>query len=142
MERAAKMLAVALIVLALVGTAGFIAAGCGGSDEKQAKNDLSGAITGLETSFANLKTAGATMTVGDLKKTQPLAAAVDQVVQAGKNVSGAETSAFETAFAALRDAVFAFPDDTNLMTALTQVMPKALAVLQAGEALKALTAPE
>jgi len=141
MERIARVLAVAFMVLALVATAGVLGAGCGGSDQQDAKADLSVALTELETAFAGLKGQAATMTVGDLKKTQPLAASFDKVVQAAKNVSGVDVTQFETALNALRDAMFALPDDMTIGAAILQVMPKALPVLQAGEALKQLAAP-
>ena len=141
MERIAKVLAVAFMVLALVAMAGIVAAGCGGEDQEQSKADLNTALTELEAAFVGLKGQSATLTVGDLKKTQPLAAAFDKVVEAAKGVSGVDVTAFETAFKALRDAVFALPDDVNIGAALIQVMPKALPVLQAGEALKQPTEP-
>lgn len=137
MERIARVFAVAFTVVALVAMAGVLAAGCGGSDQKQAKADLNTALIGLETAF----TESATLTVGDLRKTQPLLAAFDKVIEAASRVSGVDVTLFETAFKALRAAVFALPDDLTVGAAVMQLMPMALAVLQSGEALKQSAAP-
>ena len=67
MKRILIATVVIALVLALVATAGFMATGCGGSD-KQAKADLSAALTEFETAVANLQKLGATSTVADLKK--------------------------------------------------------------------------
>ena len=134
MERMMRVLVVGFTVVALA-TAAVLAGGCGGADEKEKSADLGGAVAELETAFAILKEAGATMTVGDLKKTQPLAAAAEKVIKAADNTPGTDATEFETAFNALRDAVYAYPDDANLVATIIEVMPKALAVLAAGEAL-------
>lgn len=142
MKRIVSVLAVALVVLALVATAGVLAAGCGGSDQKQAKADLSAALTEFETSVADLQKLGATSTVADLKKAnEGLVAIYDKVVQAAKKVSGADVTQFETAWKALQDTVAAIPDDASIVTAAIQVMPKIQPVVTAEAALKALVAP-
>lgn len=141
MKRIASALTVGLVALALVATAGFLAAGCGGSD-KQAKADLSAALTEFETSVADLQKLSATSTVADLKKGNAgLAVAYDKIVLAAKNVSGADVTEFATAWKALQDTVAAIPDDASIMTAALQVMPKVQPVVTAEAALKALVAP-
>ncbi|MFH0915768.1 MAG: hypothetical protein V1912_04905 [bacterium] len=141
MERIARVLAIVFVVVGLVAMGGVLAAGCGGSDQKRAKADLNTALTGLETAFIGLKEQGATLTVGDLKKTQPLLEAFDKVIEAAGKVSGVDVTQFETGFKALRAAVFALPDDLTIGAAVMQLMPMALAVLQSGEALKQFAAP-
>ncbi|MFH1834301.1 MAG: hypothetical protein ABH877_04685 [bacterium] len=141
MGRVTKMFAITLMVVALIATAGLLASGCGGPDQEQAKADLGVSILELETAVAGLKGVAETMTVGDLKKTQPLAELVNKMIQAGKNVSGADVTAFETGWNALQAAVFALPDDMSVIDAIKQLMPAALAVLASGEALKGFAAP-
>jgi hypothetical protein len=141
MARISRFLAIAFLAVALVAIAGVLVSGCGGSDQEQAKADLNTALIRLETAFTGLKGQSATLTVGDLKKTEPLAALFDKVIETAKQVSGLDVTAFQTGFKALRAAVFAFPDDTPVGVALMQLMPMAIRVLQAGEALKQPAAP-
>jgi hypothetical protein len=141
MKRIASVLAVAFVVMALVATSGVLAAGCGGSDEKQAKAGLNGSLTEFEAAVTNLKQLGTTMTVGDLKKAQPLVALFEKVIQAAKNVSGEKATAFELAYKALQNAVFALPDDTTIASAIMQVMTKILPVVDAEKALRQAAGP-
>jgi hypothetical protein len=144
MERISRMtrvLAIAFVVVALVALAGGLAAGCGGSDQKQAKADLNTSLTDLGSLFTTMKDQSATLTVGDLKKTQPLAEAFDKVIEAGGRVSGVDVTVFQTAFKGLRAAVFALPDETTVGAAIMQLMPLALAALQSGQALQQAAAP-
>jgi hypothetical protein len=136
MKRISRVLATVLVVMALVATAGVAATGCGGSDQKQAKADLNSALTDFETLFTGMVSQASTLTVGDLKKTQPLAEAFDKVIEAGGRVSGVDVTAFQTAFKALRAAVFALPDETTVGAAIMQLMPLAMAALQSGKALQ------
>jgi hypothetical protein len=141
MKRIVRAVAVGLVVLALVATAGLLTAGCGGAD-KQAKADLSAALTEFETSVADLQKLSASSTVADLKKGNAgLAVVYDKVVEAAKKVSGADVTEFATAWKALQDTVAAIPDNATIMTAALQVMPKVQPVVQAEAALKALVAP-
>jgi len=142
MKRVVGVLAAALVVAALVATAGALTAGCGGSDQKQAKADLSAALTEFETSVADLQKLGATSTVADLKKANDgLAPIYDKVIQAAGGVSGADVTPFETAWKALQDTIAAIPDDASIVTAAIQVVPKVQPVVTAEAALKALVAP-
>jgi hypothetical protein len=136
MERIPRVLAIAVMVAVLVAMAGVFGAACGGSDQKQAKADLNSGLTELGTIFTGMKNQASTLTVGDLKKAQPLAEAFDKVIEAGSRVSGVDVTAFQTAFKGLRAAVFALPDETTIGAAIMQLMPLALTVLQSGEALK------
>jgi hypothetical protein len=136
MKRISRVLATVLVVVALVAMAGVAATGCGGSDQKQAKADLNSTLTDFETLFTGMVSQASTLTVGDLKKTQPLAEAFDKVIEAGGRVSGVDVTAFQTAFKALRAAVFALPDETTVGAAIMQLMPLAMAALQSGKALQ------
>ena len=136
MKRISRVLAIAFMVVALVAMAGVVAVGCGGSDQKQAKADLNTSLTDLGTVFTGMKNQAATLTVGDLKKTQPLAEAFDKVIEAGGRVSGVDVTAFQTAFKGLRAAVFALPDETTVGAAMMQLMPMAMAALKSGQALQ------
>jgi hypothetical protein len=137
MKRIVGMLVIGLVVLALVATAGFLAVGCGGSD-KQAKADLSGALT----EFGDLQKLSATSTLADLKTGfANLAVIYDKVILTAKKVPGADVTAFATAWKALQDTVAVIPDNATIMTAALQVMPKVQPVVQAEAALKALVTP-
>jgi hypothetical protein len=137
MKRIVSAVAVGLLVAA----AGVLTAGCGGAD-KQAKADLSAALTEFETSVADLQKLSATSTVADLKKGNAgLAVVYDKVVEAAKKVPGADVTEFATTWKALQDTVAAIPDNATIMTAALQVMPKVQPVVQAEAALKALVAP-
>jgi hypothetical protein len=141
MKRIVGMLVIGLVVLALVATAGFLAVGCGGSD-KQAKADLSGALTEFETSVGDLQKLSATSTLADLKTGfANLAVIYDKVILTAKKVPGADVTAFATAWKALQDTVAVIPDNATIMTAALQVMPKVQPVVQAEAALKALVTP-
>ena len=136
MKGISRVLAIAFMIGALVAMAGVVAVGCGGSDQKQAKADLNTSLTDLGTLFTGMTNQAATLTVGDLKKTQPLAEAFNKVIEAGGRVSGVDVTTFQTAFNALRAAVFAFPDETTVGAAVMQLMPMAIAALKSGQALQ------
>jgi hypothetical protein len=140
-SRIPRVLAIAFVVVALVALAGGVAAGCGGSDQKQAKAELNTSLTDLGTLFTGMTNQAATLTVGDLKKTQPLAEAFNKVIEAGGRVSGVDVTMFQTAFNALRAAVFALPDETTVGAAIMQLMPLAIAALKSGQALQQSAAP-
>ncbi|MFH0915272.1 MAG: hypothetical protein V1912_02335 [bacterium] len=142
MKRTVGVPAIAWLLLTLLATTAFLAAGCGGSDQKQAKADLGAALTQFETAVADLQKLGATSTVADLKKgNEGLIVIYDNVIQAAVKVSGADVTEFETAWKALQDTVAAIPDDASIVTAAIQVGPKIQPVVTAEAALKALVAP-
>lgn len=141
MKRFLRLLPIVVLIVALVSAVGLAAAGCGGS-EKQAKADLSAALTEFETAVADLQKLGASSTVADLKKAnEGLVPIYDKVVTAAKKVSGADVTTFETAWTALQDTIKAIPDDSSIVSAAIQVMPKIQPVVKAEAALKALVAP-
>jgi hypothetical protein len=141
MKRVLSPLSFALLIAAVVMTAGFLAAACGGSDE-QAKADLSAALVDFETAVSDLQKLGATSTVADLKKAnEGLKAPYDKVVETATKVPGADVAALDTAWKALQDAIAAVPDDSSIVMAAIRVTPKIQPVVQAEAALKALVTP-
>lgn len=140
MKRSARTLAVAILVLALVALGGVLAAGCGGS-EKEAKADLSTALVELQAATTNLLAQGGTLTVGDYRKTRPLDAPLEKLIQAGENTPGVDLTAFQPAFEAWQQAGHALPDDLTIAAAMIQLTPVNLPLLDALKTLEALAAP-
>jgi hypothetical protein len=139
MKRILRLPVIALVVFALVAAVGSLAAGCGGSDQKQAKLDLGASLTSFETAVADLQKLGSTSSVADLKKANDsLAPLYNNVILSATKVSGADVTPFETAWKALQDAVAAIPSDASIVSAALLVMPKIQPVVTAEEGLKAL----
>jgi outer membrane murein-binding lipoprotein Lpp len=138
MKRIGSVWTVAFLVLVLVATASLLAAGCGSSEQKQAKLDLSSALTEFETAVSSLQKMGATSTVADLKTANAsLGPLYDNVIESALKVSGVDVTPFETAWKDLQDAVAAIPDDASIVTAAISVVPKIQPVVTAEGALKA-----
>ena len=118
----------------------LVAGGCGSDEEARA--ELRAALEQAEQSLSELEDMGMETTVPQIKAIRDEMAPVwDRVVEAAREVEGADAAAAEQAWQAVDEAVSAIPDDANIMEALGVLGPMQN-LIEVGEELKALVTPE
>lgn len=133
-----KALLLGLVVVLAVTSLAVV--GCGSGEE--AKTTLRAALDVVDVKVDEFTASAMTSTVPQLKEAKNgIAADWQAVVDAAKNVEGADVAAAEKAWTDLSAAVDAIPDDASLMVAGSALLPVAQALLAEKDKLRELVGP-